>query len=110
MLAHNGNVDVALSLAQTARRAMPNVPNTADTLAWAYINKGAYGLAVDLLQDAIKASPSNSTYHYHLGMAYQKNNDHSNAKVQLPQRALQLNPAPSEAGRNSQVACSRTGA
>ena len=43
-----------LSLAQTARRAMPNSPDTADTLAWAYYYKGAYAFARDLLEDAIK--------------------------------------------------------
>ncbi len=30
------NLDVALSLAQIARRGMPASPNTADTLAWIY--------------------------------------------------------------------------
>jgi hypothetical protein len=45
-------VDVALTLAQTARQGMPNSPNTADTLAWAYYYKGTYGFARDLLEDA----------------------------------------------------------
>ena len=92
LLSHNGNIDVALSLAETARRQLPEVPNTADTLAWAYISKGVYGLAIDLLQEAVNASPQNATYHYHLGIAYQKNNDMAHAKEQF-QKALQLNPA-----------------
>jgi tetratricopeptide (TPR) repeat protein len=97
LLEHGGNVDVALSLAQTARRAMPDVPNTADTLAWAYINKGVYGLAIDLLQQAIKASPNDATYYYHLGVAYEKSNDRAHAKAQF-ERALHLNPPDSLAG------------
>jgi cellulose synthase operon protein C len=98
LLEHGGNenVDAALSLAQTARRELPDAANTADTLAWAYVNKGLYGLAVSLLQEAVKAAPTNPTYHYHLGVAYQKNNDQTAAKAEF-QRALQLNPAQSQA-------------
>jgi len=96
LLEHGGNTDVALSLAQTARRLMPDSPNTADTLAWAYINKSAFALAVDLLQEATNASPANPIYHYHLGVAYQKSNDEARAKTQF-ERALELNPPYPEA-------------
>ena len=72
MLENGGNVDVALSLAQTARRGMPNSPSTADTLAWAYYSKGTYGFARDLLEEAIKTAPNNATIQYHLGMVYAK--------------------------------------
>ena len=54
------NVDVALTLAQTARQGMPNSPNTADTLAWAYYYKGTYGFARDLLEDAVKTEPNDA--------------------------------------------------
>ncbi len=47
MLQSGGNLDVALSLAQTARRGMPDSPNVADTLGWIYYQKGAYRSAVD---------------------------------------------------------------
>jgi tetratricopeptide (TPR) repeat protein len=92
MLEHGGNTDVALSLAQVARRGMPNVPNAADTLAWAYYSKGVYKLAIDLLEDALKTAPKNPTYHYHLGLAYQKINDRVHAKEHLEQ-ALRINPS-----------------
>ena len=36
MLEHGGDVGVALSLAQTARKGLPDLPSTADTLGWAY--------------------------------------------------------------------------
>jgi tetratricopeptide (TPR) repeat protein len=96
MLEHGGNTDVALSLAQVARRGMPNMPNAADTLAWAYYSKGAYKLAIDLLEDALKTTPQNATYHYHLGLAYQKSNDRVRAKEHLEQ-ALRINPGYSRA-------------
>lgn len=96
MLEHSGNADRALSLAQTARRGLPDKPSTADTLAWAYIHKGAYALAIDLLENAIKTEPANATYHYHLGLAYQKNHDDTQAKAHFV-RALQLNPPQAQA-------------
>jgi tetratricopeptide (TPR) repeat protein len=91
MLEHGGNVNVALSLAQTARRGLPNLPNTADTLGWAYYYQGAYSSAISTLQEAVNANPQNAIYHYHLGMAYQKADKYADAKKEL-KTALQINP------------------
>jgi tetratricopeptide (TPR) repeat protein len=91
MLLNGGNVDVALSLAQTARRGMPNSPSTADTLAWAYYSKGTYGFARDLLEEAIKAAPNNAAAQYHLGMVYAKLGDKSNAAIHL-KKSIALAP------------------
>jgi len=57
MLEHGGNINVALSLAQAARCGMPDLPNMADTLGWAYYNQGVYNAANDLLQEAVKGNP-----------------------------------------------------
>ncbi len=91
MLEHGGNINVALSLAQTGRRGLPNSPSTADTLGWAYYHQGVYNAAIDMLQQAAKADPKNPNYHYHLGMAYQKSNDYTQAKKQL-EDTLQISP------------------
>jgi tetratricopeptide (TPR) repeat protein len=93
MLEQGGNVDVALSMAQAARRGMPQSPNAADTLGWAYYQKGAYGSAVDLFKEAIKLSKENNepTYYYHLALAYQKEDQRGLARQQL-ERALKINP------------------
>src|SRR5439155_16594776 len=72
MLQQGGNIDVALTAAQTARQALPDSPNTADTLAWAYYHKGIYALARDLLEDAVRTTPGNPTMHFHLGMVYSR--------------------------------------
>jgi len=80
LLEHGGDPNVALSLAQTGRKGMVDSPNSADTLAWAYFHTGAYSIAAPLLEDAIKKMPANPTYHYHLGMVYQKLNDNAKAK------------------------------
>jgi Tfp pilus assembly protein PilF len=107
MLENGENVDVALTLAQTARRAMPNSPDTADTLAWAYYHKGAYGFARDLLEDAIKTEPNNPAMQYHLGMVYSKLGDKSNASMHL-KKAASLAPD-SPAGKNAETALQQLG-
>jgi Flp pilus assembly protein TadD len=91
MLLNGENVDVALSLAQTARQSMPNSSNAADTLAWAYYYKGTYAFARNLLEDAVKADPNNATMQYHLGMVYGKLKDKNNATIHL-KRAVSLAP------------------
>ena len=96
MLEHGGDVNVALSLAQTGRRGLPNSPASADTLGWAYYHQGAYNAAVDALQQAVSGDPKNPTYHYHLGMTYEKANNLALAKKQF-ESTLQISPNYSEA-------------
>jgi Tfp pilus assembly protein PilF len=102
MLQNGENVDVALSLAQTARRAMPDSPNSADTLAWAYYHKGTYVFARDLLEDAIKKDPNSAGMQYHLGMVYSKLNDKNNATIHL-KKAISLAPD-SQAAKDARAA------
>jgi tetratricopeptide (TPR) repeat protein len=91
MLKKGENVDVALTLAQTARRGMPNSPNTADTLAWAYYHKHTYAFARDLLEEAVKTDAGNQTIQYHLGMVYRELRDKANAESHL-RKAISLGP------------------
>ena len=102
MVQSGGNVDVALSLAQTARRGMPDSANAADTLGWVYYQKGAYKSAIDLFQEALKLSeknkaPEDATVHYHLGMAYERTDQPTLARQHL-ERVLKINPNYSSAG------------
>jgi putative PEP-CTERM system TPR-repeat lipoprotein len=83
MLQNGGDPDVALSLAQTARQKLPNSPNTADTLAWAYYHKGAYQFARELLEQSLRSGPPNADMEYHLGMVYSKLKDDSDAAAHL---------------------------
>jgi Tfp pilus assembly protein PilF len=91
MLLNGENPDVALTLAQTARQGMPNSPNSADTLAWAYYYKGTYAFARDLLEDAVKTDPTDAAMQYHLGMVYSKLQDKSDAAIHL-KKAVSLAP------------------
>jgi len=101
MLHLGQNLDVALSLAQTARRGLPQSLEMSDTLGWVYYQKGAYQLAIDYLREALnlergsKASDM-ARVHYHLGMAYEKAGQTASARQQL-QLMLKLDPTSSYA-------------
>jgi Flp pilus assembly protein TadD len=107
MLEHGGDVNVALTLAQTARRGLQGAPNSADTLGWAYYHNGSFSAAAALLEEAVKKTPSNSTYLYHLGLVYAKLKDSARARSQF-ERAIRIDPKSpiAERARNalSQVA------
>jgi Flp pilus assembly protein TadD len=83
MLQQGGNVDVAFAMAQTARRQMPDNPNSADTLGWAFYHKHVYGSAITLFKEAVKKEPENALFNYHLGLAYAKNGQAGLARQQL---------------------------
>ena len=91
MLENKESADEALILARIARQKMPDSPSAADTLAWIYYQKGLYAVAENLLQEAVNKAPDNATYHYHIGMVYQKQKKTIASKKHL-QRALQINP------------------
>jgi cellulose synthase operon protein C len=91
MLQQGGNVDVAFSMAQTARRQLPDNPNSADTLGWAFYHKHVYASAITLFKEAVKKEPENALYNYHLGLAYAKNGQASLAKQQLD-RVVKIKP------------------
>jgi tetratricopeptide (TPR) repeat protein len=92
LVERGGNLDVALSYAQTAREQKPDDPNIADTLGWIYYKKNAYLLATSLFKEAIEKLPADPVLQYHYGMAQQKTGNKTGAKKTL-QTALTLNPS-----------------
>lgn len=95
MLQQGGNVDVALAMAQTARRQLPDNASSADTLGWAYYHKGVYDSAINLFREAVKKEPDNATYNFHLGLAYAKNGQAALARQQLD-RVVRIKPGSQE--------------
>jgi len=91
MLEQGGNVDVAFAMAQTARRQLPDNPNSADTLGWAFYHKHVYASATTLFKEAVKKEPDNALFNYHLGLAYAKSGQAALARQQLD-RVVKLNP------------------
>ncbi len=107
MVESGQNVDVALTLAQTARRLLPDSPQTADTLAWVYYYKGSYGSARDLLEGALKSTPDDAAMQFHLGMTYSKLNDKADAILHL-KKAVALDPS-SKNARDAAVELAKLG-
>ncbi len=85
------NLDVALSLAQQAKQAAPEVVSINDTLGWIQYKKGNYLIAVGLLNEVVQKIPQSSEYRYHLGMALSAAGQKDKAKEEL-RKALQLTP------------------
>jgi tetratricopeptide (TPR) repeat protein len=96
LLQTNGNADLALELAKTARRGFPENPQVADTLGWAFYQKGVYRSAIGMCEEAIKLAaknkqPESADYHYHLGLAYAKSEQPVLARQHL-ERVLKIDP------------------
>lgn len=101
VLHDGGDLNVAMSLAETARRGLPDSPSVADTLGWIYYQKGVYQSAVRMFKEALKLggkekAPDQASIHYHLGLAYEKTGAPGLARQQLEQ-VLKINPNYSDA-------------
>jgi tetratricopeptide (TPR) repeat protein len=88
---NNGDLDVALELAQSARTQWPNEPEVNDTLGWIYYKKKMTGMAVQYLSESAEVDQKNAMFQFHLGMAYAQAGDDAKARRTL-QKALSLDP------------------
>jgi len=91
MLQQGGNVELAFEMAQTAHRLLPDNPNAADTLGWAFYKKNVYGSAITLFKEAVKKQPDNPLFNYHLGLAYAKSGQAALGRQQLD-RVVKIKP------------------
>ncbi len=96
-LEHGRDPNVALSMAQEAKRALPDSPFIADTLGWAFYKVGSYEPAITQLSMATQKVPDKAAYQYHLGMAYLGAGRLGPAAQSL-QRALKIDPKFADAG------------
>jgi predicted Zn-dependent protease len=102
MLQKNQNLDIAannlaalltdqlgdaesLKKARTLAERFESSPQPAfrDTLGWVYYKTGETDKAVSILKDVVKQAPNVSVFQYHLGMAYHKQGNLTDAKTQL---------------------------
>jgi tetratricopeptide (TPR) repeat protein len=91
----SGDLDQALTYAQRAKQNLPNLSEVSDTLGWIYLKKNMSDNAMDIFQGLVNKTPGNSTYRFHLGMAYAQKGDKPKALKEL-QRALQSSPQKDE--------------
>lgn len=78
-----GDLAEAQRIAETARRKWPEQPNIADTLAWVYLKQNKTGKALDILVELARNYPGNSSFRYHLGMAWLQKGDKARAHREL---------------------------
>lgn len=102
MAEHNGDLDDALTKATKAKQLLPNTPEVADTLGWIYLKKNLADNAIEIFQDLVQRAPNQSTFHYHLGMAFSQKGDKLKAIKQLND-ALKDNPAKEERDKIQQL-------
>ncbi len=105
---HDGNLDMALDMAQRAKQGMPDNPSVTDTLAWIQYRKGLASIAVNDFSDLVRQAPDNPTYRFHLGMALLKLGRDAEARAAL-QRALSLN-LPASLADQARTALAQLGA
>jgi tetratricopeptide (TPR) repeat protein len=100
----SGNLDEAATLAQGVVQRYPNMPGFVDTLGWVYHKKGLYAAAAEQLQKAVAREADNSTYRFHLGMAYAGKGDKAGARREIQEalkRSDRLNPADADEARKT---------
>jgi tetratricopeptide (TPR) repeat protein len=79
----DGNLDVALQLAQTAKSQLPNRHEVDNTLGWIYYKKGLSSMAIESLGASAARAPDNPNYNYQLALAYHQNGNNTEARKYL---------------------------
>ncbi len=90
-----GDLNDALTKVQRAKQIKPDVYEISDTLGWVYLKKGLADNAIDVFKELVGKVPHESTYRFHLGMAYSQKGDRTKAIEQLKE-ALKFHPLPDE--------------
>jgi tetratricopeptide (TPR) repeat protein len=79
----NGNLDMALQLAQTAKAQLPNRHEIDNTIGLIYYKKGLSSLAIESLQASANRQPDNPSYQYHLALALHQAGHDADARKHL---------------------------
>jgi tetratricopeptide (TPR) repeat protein len=85
MIDSSQNLDVALRLAETAKRQAPDSPEVSDTLGLAYYSKGMGKEAAPAFALSAKLDPTNPVYFYHLGLALAQAGQRAQSEAALRQ-------------------------
>jgi tetratricopeptide (TPR) repeat protein len=102
MAEHNGDLDDALTKASKAKQLLPNTFEVSDTLGWIYLKKNLSDNAIDIFKDLVAKAPNQSTFRFHLGMAFKQKGDKPKAIKELND-ALRYNPAKEEKDKIQQL-------
>ena len=92
------DLDRALTLAERARKKLPDSLDVEDTLAFVYVRKNLTDEALRMMHDLVSKRPTNPLYHYHLALALFQKGDKPSAKKELS-TALTLRPSAADQAR-----------
>ncbi len=96
MNAENGtNLDQAMTLAERAKKKVPNNDDVSDTLGYVYYQKNLNAQALQIFRQLVQDAPQNPTFHLHLAMALEKQGDKQAAKDEA-QKALKASSQPDQ--------------
>ena len=83
-------------MAQRARQLLTiPVPEVSDTLGWIYLKKNLPDNAIEIFRDLVAKQPNQTTFRYHLGMAFAQKGDKAHALQEL-KKALEGSPSDEE--------------
>jgi len=82
------DLDRALELAQQARELRPDSPEVSDILGQIHLKRGSPLLARRYLSEAIRTTPQNPIYHYHMGLALHQERNYADATKELQQAII----------------------
>jgi len=88
------NLDQAMTLAERAKKRVPDSPDISDTLGYVYYQKNLNTEALRIFRQVVQENPQNSTFHFHLAMALLKQGDRQGARDEA-QKAMK-NAAPDQ--------------
>ena len=90
----DGDLDLALRLAQEAKAAMPDSPSAADTLGWVLYKRGVSSAAIGYLTEAVSIMPANDPnigeIRMHLSIAYEAAGDREKALETLEAAIIEV--------------------
>jgi tetratricopeptide (TPR) repeat protein len=94
LVENGGDIDRALSLAQTAKRLRPDDPSISDTLGWIYVHKNAYASAIAQFNDALRRLSDNPSVLYHMAVAQHRQGNTQKALESLNAAMSSKHPFP----------------
>jgi tetratricopeptide (TPR) repeat protein len=74
------NLDQAMTLAERAKKRVPDSPDISDTLGFVYYQKNLNAEALQIFKQVVQDKPENPTFRFHLAMALLKQGDRQGAK------------------------------
>ena len=89
------NLDQAMTLAQRAKKQVPDNPDISDTLGYVYYQKNLNSQALEIFRQNVQQYPQNGSFRFHLAMALLKQGNKDAAREEA-EKALKNTTQPAE--------------